>query len=907
MNKRMFCDNRLIIKAAYFVSLFIIFFYVPVYGSEQVDMCAENYNYPSNISDCPKSIMPDESIVTTIFPKSAQVYFFSSETECSEIQTSELISLDRYAQSNSNNELISISTAEDKAPISADEGFVEENLSVPMECLIEADLENDHDSNDATCDLEPIEQGNSYIAVVIPENGVMIGAGDTAKLVATITEVGNTTKTGSAQFFIPGLLSVDQSVAVEITDGWACQWDQAAEGSGFSAILSLWALLNNQYLAKDQSVSVSFIVTAVAGQEYQFATKAWQDALIVDGIGIGTGKSNNMMAAGYSDPKINVTVNNAAELDGVRGNLNWHFVQTGDIDLSGYGSGSGWLPIGTVSNPFRGVYNGNGFVIDNLTIARPAEDNIALLGSIAKSALISTVTLKSVNLTGRKFVGSLVGSNYGGSIMNCSAAGMVNAKGSYAGGLVGYGNGGMLVSSSADVSVTGTSLVGGLVGQNYKGGLVSNTGASGSVVGSGQDIGGLVGRNRSIIESSFAISTVSASSNGEVRAGGLVGDNDGGIVRDSYARSSVAAGSGTNVGGLIGHHANGSVIRSFAEAEVWGGNLVGGLVGYNSSNGLISNSYATGAVFGANGVGGLVGLNDHSIVNSYCTGLVSGSQFVGGLAGKNNGGTINTSFYLSGHGQNLLGTPVTSDQLKMLVVFTNAGWSIVNINEGDSTLPETVVWYINENAEYPILRWQHVVEPEDPEDPADPDDQDEPGESGEDDDPGFDSDRGVPDKRFKGWNGHFSYFDLSSLLLQQQAAVNSALVRPLIFRTPGSPADEPLITVDLILSGNYDDYLWALNIYQNTACDFNLYREKISEKESIICLADLLTAQAAILAFKARLTGEVNALQKAVEAYRMIEHYLTENSLYLFEHQLTAINLVLAAVGSLLESLGQAL
>ncbi|MDP3115145.1 MAG: hypothetical protein Q8M98_10305 [Candidatus Cloacimonadaceae bacterium] len=51
---------------------------------------------------------------------------------------------------------------------------------------------------------------------------------------------------------------------------------------------------------------------------------------------------------------------NANDLNNVRGSyLNKYFIQTADIDLSSYGidydGGKGWVPIGTESDPFRGV------------------------------------------------------------------------------------------------------------------------------------------------------------------------------------------------------------------------------------------------------------------------------------------------------------------------------------------------------------------------------------------------------------------------------------------------------------------------------------------------------------------------------------------------------------------------
>ena len=77
------------------------------------------------------------------------------------------------------------------------------------------------------------------------------------------------------------------------------------------------------------------------------------------------------------------------------------------------------------------------------------------------------------------------------------------------------------------------------------------------------------------------------------------------IIDNSYATGSVA-GTDENVGGLVGHQgANSSIRDSYATGSVFGQSNIGGLVGENE--GSINNGYATGSVFGAENIGGLVG------------------------------------------------------------------------------------------------------------------------------------------------------------------------------------------------------------------------------------------------------------------------------------------------------------
>ena len=103
-------------------------------------------------------------------------------------------------------------------------------------------------------------------------------------------------------------------------------------------------------------------------------------------------------------------------------------------------------------------------------------------------------------------------------------------------------------------------------------------------------IGGLVGSNRAAITSSYATGSVSGSGN---NVGGLVGFNNGATITNSYATGSVS-GLGNNVGGLVGSTLNASKIEnSYATGTVEGSDSsshVGGLVG-NDTSIMISNSY----------------------------------------------------------------------------------------------------------------------------------------------------------------------------------------------------------------------------------------------------------------------------------------------------------------------------
>ena len=208
-------------------------------------------------------------------------------------------------------------------------------------------------------------------------------------------------------------------------------------------------------------------------------------------------------------------------------------------------------------------------------------------------------------VSGNKNVGGLVGLNDdAGRVSRSSATGTVSGN-EHVGGLVGYSLG-YISGSYATGKVVGTgSRVGGLVGSNNSSGRIIHSVATGPVSGENNDIGGLVGGNEGSISYSYATSSVSGNDN----VGGLVGFHAGSnSISNNYATGSVL-GRGSRVGGLVGDN-EGTVGNSYATGSVWGGTTetnVGGLVGVNI--GTISNSFATGSVKGNDDVGGLVGVN----------------------------------------------------------------------------------------------------------------------------------------------------------------------------------------------------------------------------------------------------------------------------------------------------------
>ena len=171
------------------------------------------------------------------------------------------------------------------------------------------------------------------------------------------------------------------------------------------------------------------------------------------------------------------------------GGLNRHYRLVEDITLAKPQAGvNNWTAIGTFAAGFSGTFNGNGYVIKNLNINRPF-NNQGLFGVIAVGGMIQNTALVNVNITGSNYVGGLAGMN-NGTINTSYVTGAVSGLNSI-GGLVGINNG-MIDNCYAASSVTGQQSVGGATGVIDSGGTVKYCYTMGKIYG-GSYIGGITG------------------------------------------------------------------------------------------------------------------------------------------------------------------------------------------------------------------------------------------------------------------------------------------------------------------------------------------------------------------------------------------------------------------------------
>ena len=174
---------------------------------------------------------------------------------------------------------------------------------------------------------------------------------------------------------------------------------------------------------------------------------------------------------------------------------------------------------------------------------------------------------------------------------------------------------------------------------------ISNSYTTGSVTGSGSNVGGLVGmvdkQGHLISEHKISNSYATGEVTGKSHVGGLVGQvkKGGSTINNSYFEGSVT-GTGERVGGLMGYATSTEISNTYATGSVKGSSRVGGLVGLATNTTKISNSYATGPVTHSwsDYVGGLAGNanSDTPIINSYWDINTTGqaSSYGGGGEGK---------------------------------------------------------------------------------------------------------------------------------------------------------------------------------------------------------------------------------------------------------------------------------
>ena len=307
-------------------------------------------------------------------------------------------------------------------------------------------------------------------------------------------------------------------------------------------------------------------------------------------------------------------------------------------------NGEEWIPIGNENNSFKGIFEGGSHTISNIYI-NGTNDYSGLFGM--NSGTIKNLSV-SGNINGRNYVGGICGKNENGKVINC---------------------------------------------KNFS-----------EITSSGENAGGIVGRNNS----TGIISECSnnAKINGEQYVAGIAGVSNGGPIYNCANKGQISG--KKYIGGIAGFTSRTSVYRSYNVSDISGDYQIGGIIGFSTITTNIENCYNTGNVNGTNsGIGGIVGLSTDStiILKSYNYSSVQGIDAYGMITGRNDN-VVSDCYYIS---------EINCDGYQS----ENATYSAKRITSGYGTSQDFVnelnknqsdkVWILDENninAGYPILSWQ---------------------------------------------------------------------------------------------------------------------------------------------------------------------------------------------------------
>jgi hypothetical protein len=266
-----------------------------------------------------------------------------------------------------------------------------------------------------------------------------------------------------------------------------------------------------------------------------------------------------------------IPVETVAELKMINSNRAGKYALMANVDLLGFSSylAQNWVPLGAypASNAFTGVFDGGGYLLDNLKITTPGNDNGGLFG----------------------YVGG------GGAVKNVIVAGEIQAK-NYSGGVAGELNEGTLENCENRVNVTAGYHIGGMAGYIYGGGttyrtltgcrnlgtIISTTGVTGSGVGG---VAGTVSGRNSTLTNCSNYGTVKKTGN-YPNTGGVAGCVDSTGILNDCRNSGKVESEGENTGGVAGEVQNSSkLINCYNEGTVDSPvGRVGGVAGYVSSD-----------------------------------------------------------------------------------------------------------------------------------------------------------------------------------------------------------------------------------------------------------------------------------------------------------------------------------
>ena len=256
----------------------------------------------------------------------------------------------------------------------------------------------------------------------------------------------------------------------------------------------------------------------------------------------------------------NYDINNVGDFLNITNDLGGNYTLNADLDFTSVT----FTSLGTQTAPFKGTFNGNGFNISNLTYNGTGTQYVGLFG-YAENATFDNFVLRNFDVMGQQYVGTLVGFAVNSSISNIhvfdSRVAAIEEGSNYgkAGGIVGCLDSGSVASflKSKMVYCSADSVE--ILAHIDGGGLIGCIGEYGNV-----------GTPKTTeVSQCYFNGTVKVSHHS---AGGIVGTNFGGHIKNCYAIGSViCAGDGSPAddarglaaGGIIGNMQAGTIDGCF--------------------------------------------------------------------------------------------------------------------------------------------------------------------------------------------------------------------------------------------------------------------------------------------------------------------------------------------------------
>ena len=399
-----------------------------------------------------------------------------------------------------------------------------------------------------------------------------------------------------------------------------------------------------------------------------------------------------------------------------------YFKQTEDFDMNGWA----WIPSGTATNYFAGVYDGNNKMIQNIILKRES-NNISHVGLFAytNNATIQNVKIKIKKYqSASTYTGGICGYMKQGTIRNCEVSAhsdsiAVPGSPENFGGIVGY-------MESATMDQCSNNVIYGCSGYNNGGlvGYISGTYNAKAYITNSYNkkrisnstkysydenkpinicIGGAVGYAENNVElnnvhtSGVYSSTIATYATFNIDIGGLIGVSSGGISFNLCSNNGdiyfTGKGEDVFIGGLTPKSCAITACSHRGNIVALTADRICGL----SYSGNIYSSYCVGDITASSNNCKVYGIGTGTIKNCYYAGKISNSGYKYAISS----GSCTNCYYLEGCG----GSGVSGATARTASAMKSASFPVMLNQDGAAT------FYMdqgNVNKGYPVLEYDRV-------------------------------------------------------------------------------------------------------------------------------------------------------------------------------------------------------